>query len=772
MHRLWLCLTVFLLIPAESIAQRRTVDQVRDSLGRISNTAELRQRERFMGRSPQPNAAALMERGLILLRLYELTRENRDVDEARKTLRRLADREPGSAPAHYALGLALATGPGVRVPSPGGVLDGFVLGQSLAELTGRDPASRAAREFLRALELDPTLAPAAVRLTALVLESRNRDMLVRTRDVLRGIVDAGRASDQITTSLARVQSAMGEVAAAEATVASATNAGAGTLLAQAEALLRQPGKADAGARAYFEGVERSDATALEAYFEDVRIIANERELADWKNSVTQGRGTWLKRFWEGRAAASGKTVAERLAEHYRRLAEAQQRFRRTGKRGGAPLGSMLQQKYDVEQLPFDERGIIYVRHGTPEQVIRTANLDLRPNESWAYTLPSGKQQLFHFVVLRDGTDYRLVEDILLAMDPSAAELPYDGVIRLLEDRAAYDARYNLMAARFNSMLNAKRRGSVASVQGRGGAAADVAVGMLQNIAQTRETLATENRAAALRALVTDSDRPIFAAPLPFYYDVYTFKGQNARTDVTAAIAIPASSLEARQVNGAFVYSLQLSLIVVDTVSGAVSRRDTTHHFRSNKPLSAGEHLRMHADLSAPASRSTIHRIVIRDLARESHGQLYGGGTVVPAYESSALMISDIVLAEPGGGVWHRGNAELALVPPRQFLEGEPLTLFYELYNLPAGATYDTEIVLAPSATSSGFARLKRVLGGDGTIRLRFSGQAAPARLGYVQEIRRVSTELKPGKYSVQIRVTNLANQQVVQTSREFVVIGR
>jgi hypothetical protein len=772
MHRLWLCLTVFLLVPATSIAQQRTVDQLRDSLSRVSDRTELRRQERLMGRTRQPDGAALMERGLVLLRLYELTRENRDVDEARKTLDRLVDREPGSASAHYALGLALATGPGVRVPSPGGVLDGFVLGQSLAELVKRDPASRAARAFLRALELDPTLTPAAVRLTGLVLDSRDHDMLVRTRDVLRGIVDGGRAPDEITTSLARVQSALGDVAAAEATVGSATNASAGTRLAQAEALLRQPGKADAGARAYFEGVERVDAAALEAYFQDVRMIANERELAAWNNSAGENRSAWLKRFWEGRAAASGRTVPERLAEHYRRLAEAQQRFRRTGKRGGAPHGSLLQEKYDVEQLPFDERGIIYVRHGSPEHVIRTSNSDLRPNESWVYTLPSGKQQLYHFVVLRDGTDYRLVEDILLAMDPTADELPYDGVIRLLEDRAAYDARYNLMAARFNSMLNAKKRASVAAVQGGGGSAMIDANGMLQTIAQTRQTVATENRAAALDALASDSDRPVFTAPLPFYYDVYTFQGTSGRTDVTAAVAIPAGSLEPRSINGTLVYSLQLSLIVVDTVTGVVNRRETTHHFRSQKPLAQGEHLRVHSDLSAPASRSTIHRIVVRDLAREGHGQMYGGGTIVPAYNSQALMISDVVLAEPDRGVWHRENADLALVPPRQFLEREPLTLFYELYNLPTGVTYSTEITLTPSAESSGFTRLKRLFGGDGTIRLSFSSQAALNRAGHVQEIRRVSTELKPGKYNVQIRVTNLANQQVTTAAKEFVVIKR
>jgi GWxTD domain-containing protein len=789
--RQWLHIQLLLLLlaPAGSAAQQRTFQQIRDSLGSVSDVAGLRRQAAVLARGSQAREpAVLMERGLTLLRLYELTRQSRFGDDARECFERWIGREPGNGWAHYGLGLALAGGPDVRVPTPGGVLDGFVLGQSLAELTRLDPRSRAAREYLKAVELNPALTPAAVELAGLALQARNKELLQRSHDILSGMVAGGMASGEVTTALARVQSALGNVAAAEATVAHAAAAGAGsaTLLAQAEALLRQPGKAEPGAAAYFEGLERSDAGALEAYFEDIRIVANEAELARWQEGGADARRVWLKEFWDVRAAASGKTVADRLAEHYRRLAEAQERFRRTGKRGGAPSGSMLQLTYDPEQLPFDERGIIYVRHGEPERVIRTSNPDLRANESWIYTLPSGQQQAYHFVVLRDGTDYRLVEDILLALDPTSQDFPYDGVIRMLEDRAPVDARYSLLAARFNSIRNTRWGASAANIQcvaaggtnctGPGSSAgmmADGASNMLQTIAQTRQAMAVENREAALRALSTDSDRPAFDAPLPFYYDVYTFQGRDQKTDVTAAIAIPASSLDARESSGMLVYSLQLSLMVIDTLSGRVTRRDTVYQFRSDRRLTDGEYLRVHTDLTAGASSATIHRLVIRDLGRPGRGQMYGGTTRLPAYNAAGLMLSDIVLAEPDPGAWQRGQATLALVPPRQFLEGQPLTLFYELYNLPQGTPYRTEITLAPTAQSSGFGKLKRLFGGgDGTVRLRFDGAAHTNNAGHVQEIRRVTTELEPGKYSVQVRVTNLANQQTAMLAKEFVVIRK
>ena len=153
--------------------------------------------------------------------------------------------------------------------------------------------------------------------------------------------------------------------------------------------------------------------------------------------------------------------------------------------------------------------------------------------------------------------------------------------------------------------------------------------------------------------------------------------------------------------------------------------------------------------------------------------MYGGGTTVPSYAAATLMMSDIVLAEPDAGAWHRGDAHLALVPPRQFLEGEPLTLFYELYNLPDRARYRTEINLTPTEAAAGFSRLKKLFGaGGGAVRLQFDGEARRDAAGNVQEIRRVSTQMKPGRYQVMVRVTNLQNQQVTTAEKQFVVISR
>jgi len=297
--------------------------------------------------------------------------------------------------------------------------------------------------------------------------------------------------------------------------------------------------------------------------------------------------------------------------------------------------------------------------------------------------------------------------------------------------------------------------------------------MLQTIASTRLSIATENREAALNALATDSDKPEFREALPFYYDVYSFRGNNKNTDLTAAIAIPGTSLEPRQTNTGLVYSVQLSLIVIDTATNKVVRTDTTYTLRSDRRLGENEHVRLHTSLATGSSKTTIHRLVIRDLGKSSRGQMYGGGTTVPSYDGAGLMISDIVLAEPNSGTWERGDAKLALVPPRQFPENRPLTLFYELYNLPAATPYRTEITLSPTDKGAGLGSIKKLFGGSsGNVKLSFDGTARVDDLGRVQETRKVTTQMKPGRYKVVVKVTNLQNQQVTTMEKLFVVIDQ
>jgi GWxTD domain-containing protein len=744
------------------------VDSLREQLAHETNVTELRRRETQLQRTAQ-TTDALLERGLILIRLYELQRDNDHATKARDATERAVRQSPKDARTHYAYALANSTELGVRIPSPAGVLDGVVLGQSVAEILKTDPASKAKRSFKKALELDPDLDGAALGLARNSLSSRDRDNMEAAAHALRRLVGVQRGGAAAATLLSEVEAALGNVAAAaEAGVAaSKTNPRSSSALrAQAAAQFRQEGREEEAARTYFSGIDALDTAGAAAYYDDVVPIITDRERNDWLTSNLESRREWLRRFWDVRAASSGITVAERIAEHYRRLAMAHEQYRRTSKRGSPPTGVIVKEKYSGDMLPFDERGLILVRHGEPAHIVRSAGVDLRPNETWVY-IQRPRNRLFNFVVHRDATDFRLVDDVLQAVDPSTQGIPVEAFVKLLRDREAYEPRYAALASKFESFQRNAQRASAfgasptfeaASLEGMHGAV------------ETRQRIAEDLRAVAMTALETDSDGPDFTGDLPFYYDIYSFKGRNGLTDVTSAAAIPASSLSAREMGGKFIYALKASLIFIDTLTSEITRKDTVYMLRSNRQLGADEHIRLHLDLAAPVSGAGTHRIVLRDLITPGKGQLYGGAADLKQFEGDALMISDVVLAEPDNGTWQRGNATLGLVPPRQFQEGRPLRLFYELYNLAPETPYRTEIMMDPIDAPVGFGRIKRLLGGgSGKVQLQFDG-VAPTGQGVIQELRQVTPQVKPGKYRVIVRVTNLQNQQTVRSETMFIVL--
>ena len=142
---------------------------------------------------------------------------------------------------------------------------------------------------------------------------------------------------------------------------------------------------------------------------------------------------------------------------------------------------------------------------------------------------------------------------------------------------------------------------------------------------------------------------------------------------------------------------------------------------------------------------------------------------MPSYADEKLRISDVILAEPTGGAWRRGMVDLAFVPPRQFKQGAPAKLFYEIYNLPPNVNYRTEIAIKSTDRRVG---LTRILRRGSSLSLRFEGVTSPKQSDVLQELRQISTELRPGRYMATVQVTNMQSQETTKSSTEFIVTPR
>jgi hypothetical protein len=221
-----------------------------------------------------------------------------------------------------------------------------------------------------------------------------------------------------------------------------------------------------------------------------------------------------------------------------------------------------------------------------------------------------------------------------------------------------------------------------------------------------------------------------------------------------------------------VYPLRLAVILIDTLQGVVSRTDTVVRLPSARTLQSGEYLRTHVTLPVAPSGNTVHRVVVENPLIDA-GRLSGGGARLRDYGGTGVKVSDIVLASPdSAGDWSRGDARLSLTLPRRFQPGRPFTLFYEVYDLTPGARYRTRLTVEPTDRGGAWSRLKGLFGmGPPNVDLRFEDDARPDADGVVQELRRLGTDLPPGRYRMRVSVTDETTRRSAETETEFEVIS-
>jgi hypothetical protein len=255
-----------------------------------------------------------------------------------------------------------------------------------------------------------------------------------------------------------------------------------------------------------------------------------------------------------------------------------------------------------------------------------------------------------------------------------------------------------------------------------------------------------------------------ARPLPFFYDLYTFRGDAGGTDVVASFAVPVGRLQREEQDDQVRYRFDVTLVVSDTILRSVYRADDSVFVSLPRAL-AGDHLlHTHVEVQAPPSVTTVHRVVMTDATTPGVGQLYDSPFPIPDYRGTHLMLSDVALGRPDANAgWTRGDFTLALFPTSQFPEGD-FDVFYEVYNLPPGNRYVTEVSIEPLGTLTG-----RPQGDRSAVSTQFSGESAADPNGSLRELRRVEASLPEGRYRLTVTVTDRDSGQTASRSRLFQV---
>lgn len=269
-------------------------------------------------------------------------------------------------------------------------------------------------------------------------------------------------------------------------------------------------------------------------------------------------------------------------------------------------------------------------------------------------------------------------------------------------------------------------------------------------------------AAAQVVSERETFRPFAEGTLPFFYDLYTFRGEGGTTEVVAAFAVPAGQLDSRRKGNEVRYRFDVSLVLADTLLRTVTRSDDSVFVATRGSLGGDHLLFTHVSVQARPSSHTVQRVVMTDAATPGVGQLYDEPFTIPDYSGSRLMLSDIALGQPQARRgWRRGGHTLALFPTSQFPESS-FDVYYEVYNLPYRDRYTTEITVQ---------RLDDREEAGPPVRLRFDGRSDALADGVVRELRGVSGQLERGPYLLTVTIRNEETGETASRSRPFRVQG-
>jgi GWxTD domain-containing protein len=712
-------ITLLLVVAAPGAAQypadREAIEQFRDSLAAVTDSSSLvvlEQRLIAEAKLDRDNGYRHLQLGFVALRLGELGSRSR-FDDAAGEFQWATELQPDWPWAWYGLGIAED-----RVGD-----SEISVVQGLQAMFGKDHLSRAANAYARSIQSDPSFVRGLVELAATALRQRINLKTELAREALRQAAATTAAlNPDVLLFRGRLEREVGDVDSALAAFRSYLDRGGqrglGLLeLARTEFVAGRVG----GQRAYYDGAGLDDPPTVLEYRGDLALVANDSALAEFDVSIGERRVAFLRRFWGQRDRGALLADGERLREHYRRLYYARRNFQLVSPNRHYDIV----ERFRSGSRDYDDRGIIYIRHGEPNRRATLNAPGIQLNESWMYQRADG-DMVFHFVAREDVQDYKLVESVFDV-------LGFSDALALRGDRD------NTTTGRVNDLLFT--RDPLDPVYSR----------LLQSGQAGSQRYLTEERMLGRRSIErgtrSDSYELSFARRLRLSTDVVVAGRDSAGSLMHVSYAIPGSALSEVPSDRGHLYPVRVRLSVVDRAGRQVASVDTTRYFLNRVAIPESEHLV--GQLRVPViAGSLTYRLAIEQ--GTDNGVILASDTITAGdFSGQQFALSGVVLgAREANLVWRpTPDDSVWFNPLRRYSRKSAMELYYEVYGMPAGAAFTTEVLIT-----------KR--GGGGFLGL-FGSRKPAIRLGFQEQAegpatrlrRSVSLErLSPGRYELQLLV--------------------
>jgi len=713
-------LMLFAAVPvcAQSPSDRAAIARFSDSLENLEDSSALRGLEARLievAKADRDNAMHHLRLGFVALRLGDVSGKTH-YDDAAGEFEWATELQPQWPWGWYGLGIAEDR-----------IGDSEVsLVQGLQAMFGKDHLSRAANAYAHSVQVDPSFVRGLVDLAATALRQRINIKIDLAREALRqAALTSAAANPEVLLYRGRVEREVGDIDSATAAfrgyLVRGGNRGLGLLELARTELLRGSLR---GQLPYYEGAASDDSTSVAGYRQDLEVIANDSALAEFDHSTAARRVAFLHRFWGQRDRASLLVDGARLCEHYRRIFYARKNFQLVSSN----------RHYDIVERfrsgnpDFDDRGVIYIRHGEPTERASYDAPGMPLNESWYYKRADG-DLVFHFVAREKVGDYRLVESVfdILGFGRSLAirgdrESPADAerADQLVLTREDFSPVYTHLLS--SSNVGAQKYFTEERMLGRH----SIAIGTH-----------------------SDSYEISYARHLDALTSVVVAGHDSSESLLHVSYAMPGSALHEVPSDRGHLYPVRLRLSVTDRTGRLVAAIDTTRLFLATDPVPAQEHLV--GQVSVPViPGELVYRIALE--------QGSDNGTVLPAdtitagdFEGHLFSLSGLVvglrdahlawLPAPGDTVWFN--------PLGRFRRAAEMELYYEVYGAPAGAGLKTEVAV----TKEGGGGFLGLFGSKKpAIHLGFEDQSegTESRFHRTLSLERLST----GRYHLDVSVTN------------------
>jgi GWxTD domain-containing protein len=610
----------------------------------------------------------------------------------------------------------------------------------LQAMFGKDHLSRAANAYAKSVEVDPSFVLGLVELASTALRQRVNIKTDLARQALRlAAATSAAANPEVLLWRGRVEREVGDPDSALAAFRGYLDGGGDRQLGLLEVARTQffMGSLD-GQGPYYEGAALTDSNAVRSYRADLALIANDSALAEFDQNPGARRVGMLHRFWGDRDRNEMLRDGERLREHYRRLYYARRNFLLVS----AKRHYEIAERYRSGSPDYDDRGVIYIRHGDPTERATFSAPGLWLNESWRYARADG-DLIFHFVAREAVQDYKLVESVFDVFD-------YATTVQMRKGGPAGD-----LTSVSSQLLQSRERLSPIYSRLLGGGAA------------SSERYLTEERRLGARSIrvgtTTDSHELKFAKPLSGRVEVMVAGRDSTGGLLQVTYAIPGSAIEPVPSNRGNLYPIRLRLSVADARGATVARLDTTRVFVAKSPVPSTEHLV--GRIAVPVTSGLLtYRLAIQE--GDEAGRVFPKDTITaPEVSGRGFDASDLVIGSRSASLaWRQSGEDTVFFNPvGVYQSGTEMELYYEVYGLPQGEPFQTQL----SVTREGGGGFLGLFGKKAAISLRFDDHAEGPQTRSHRSL--PLQRLSPGRYHIDLVVTDSAGHEV-KRRREFEVV--